>query len=94
MYFIIDRVIPGYGPRIFLNGDHIARFEPDGTATKLETAHQRLKTLCCWGGHDKVWESPKGDFWGYEFPSNMERFDLAKAIVECLLGEPLPGLPE
>ena len=47
----------GYGGRVFVNRKELTRAQED-----------RLRSLSCWGGHDKSWEYAEGIFWGYEFP--------------------------
>ena len=49
--YLCTPAVAGYGARIFIH--------KDGRGA----AHELLKKLSCWGGHDKDWN----DFWGYEF---------------------------
>lgn len=77
----------GYSPRLFVIGECDKRFDGNLEPTKIESAHQYLKEQCIWHGHDKVWNSKMGEWWGYEI--RREKFATCLAIVKDLLGEPI-----
>lgn len=88
MYFLIEDVAPGYGPRIFVLSYKTSPLPLESLRRdRLEEAHQYLKSLCCYGGSDKTWRTPKGEYDGYEFSRG--RFSLAKETLAIFLGKPI-----
>lgn len=73
--------------RVFVLGDFSARYDAEGNPTAVEEAHQYLKRSCIWGGCDKRRESSRGEWWGYEIPS--ERYAAIIAELESRLGQPI-----
>lgn len=80
---------PGYSPRIFLIAPYIQKPGQFGGTIGVSGGHQYLKSKCCWGGHDSHHNSPEGEYWGYEIPS--ERYEECMQYLTTLLGNPTPA---
>jgi len=78
----------GYGHRLFLPTPGM--FEPFSESQRA--AHELLKKLCIWGGHDKRWVIEGILHFGYEFPvakwnALKEQIEAAGINIVCFLQE-------